>query len=88
VDSIGIDSTLRAFRGAAANVNALTADLSATTAKLNATIERATKGDGSLAKFMNDPEMYNQVKALAKRIDDLIADFKLNPRKYIKLSIF
>jgi phospholipid/cholesterol/gamma-HCH transport system substrate-binding protein len=88
VDSIAIDSTLRSFRGAAANVNKLTADLSDATAKLNATIERATTGNGSLAKFMNDPEMYNQVKALTARIDDLIADFKKNPRKYIKLSIF
>jgi phospholipid/cholesterol/gamma-HCH transport system substrate-binding protein len=88
VDSTAIDSTLRSFRGAAANVNTLMADLSATTAKLNATVDRATTGNGSLAKFMNDPEMYNQVKALTARIDDLIADFKKNPRKYIKLSIF
>jgi phospholipid/cholesterol/gamma-HCH transport system substrate-binding protein len=88
VDSATIDSTLRSFKSAAANINSLAADLQATSAKLNATIDKATNGPGSLGKLMNDPGLYNDVRSLVTRIDSLTADFKKNPRKYIKLSIF
>lgn len=88
IDSTAIDSTLRSFRGAATNLNALTADIGATSAKLNATLEKLNSGPGSMAKLMNDPAMYDDVRRLVTRLDSLTADFKANPRKYIKLSIF
>lgn len=88
VDSISIDSTLRSFKTAAANFSALTADLSATSAKLNAALDKVTDGQGTTGKLVNDPAMYNDLRALVARIDSLMADFKANPRKYIKLSIF
>jgi phospholipid/cholesterol/gamma-HCH transport system substrate-binding protein len=88
VDSVAIDSTLRAFKSAAANINTLTTDLSATSAKLNATLDKVSSGPGSMGKLMNDPAMYDDIRALVARLDSLMADFKANPRKYIKLSIF
>jgi phospholipid/cholesterol/gamma-HCH transport system substrate-binding protein len=88
VDSAAVDSTLRSFKSAAASINTLTADLGATSAKLNATLEKLNTGPGSMAKLMNDPAMYDDVRRLVTRLDSLTADFKANPRKYIKLSIF
>lgn len=88
VDSAAIDSTLRSFKNAATNLDALAADLKATSAKLNTTLDKVNSGDGSMAKLMNDPALYNHVTMLVARIDSLTADFKANPRKYIKLSIF
>jgi phospholipid/cholesterol/gamma-HCH transport system substrate-binding protein len=88
VDSASIDSTLRSFKTAAANVNTLTADLSATSAKLNAVLDKVNSGQGSMGKLMNDPAMYDNIRKLVSRLDSLTADFKANPRKYIKLSIF
>jgi hypothetical protein len=41
-----------------------------------------------MGKLMNDPALYNDVRSLVTRLDSLTADFKKNPRKYIKLSIF
>ncbi|HEY2851032.1 MAG TPA: MlaD family protein [Gemmatimonadaceae bacterium] len=88
LDSAAIDSTLRSFKGAATNLDALAADLKATSAKLNTTLDKVNSGDGSMAKLMNDPALYNNVTRLVARIDSLTADFKANPKKYIKLSIF
>jgi phospholipid/cholesterol/gamma-HCH transport system substrate-binding protein len=88
VDSASVDSTLRSFRSAAANLNALTANLKETSARLGATLDKVNSGPGSLGKLMNDPAMYNDVRSLLSRLDSLTADFKQNPRKYIKLSIF
>ena len=88
VDSAKVDSTIRAITGAATSVSTLAADVHETTLKLNATLAKLNEGPGSMAKLMNDPALYNNVRSLATRLDSLIADFKVNPRKYIKLSIF
>jgi phospholipid/cholesterol/gamma-HCH transport system substrate-binding protein len=88
VDSVSIDSTLRSFKTAAANFNSLASDLTATSAKLNATLDKVNSGPGSVGKLMNDPALYEDMRGLVARLDSLMADFKANPRKYIKLSIF
>ena len=88
VDSAAIDSTLRSARAAAANLSALATNLGVTSGKLNTTLDKLNTGQGSLAKLMNDPGMYDHAVSLMARIDSLTADFKANPRKYIKLSIF
>lgn len=88
IDSSRIDSTLRSFSGAATNVSALTNDLRETTGKLDATLAKLNDGNGTASKLLNDPTLYSDVRSLVTRLDSLTADFKKNPRKYIKLSIF
>jgi phospholipid/cholesterol/gamma-HCH transport system substrate-binding protein len=88
VDSAQVDSTLRSFKAAGVNINNLATEFGATSAKLNAMLDKVNNGNGSMAKLMNDPALYNHVTALVSRLDSLTADFKANPRKYIKLSIF
>jgi phospholipid/cholesterol/gamma-HCH transport system substrate-binding protein len=88
VDSAQVDSTLRSFKAAATSMNNLAADLKETSARLGSTLDKVNSGPGSMAKLMNDPGLYNDVRGLVTRLDSLTADFKKNPRKYIKLSIF
>jgi phospholipid/cholesterol/gamma-HCH transport system substrate-binding protein len=88
VDSAKVDSTIRSFQGAATSINTLTTDLRETTTKLNATLAKLNDGNGSAARLMNDPGLYNDVRGLVQRLDSLSADFKKNPGKYIKFSIF
>lgn len=88
VDSMQVDSTVRSLAGAAANAKALTDDLRQTTARLNATLDKLNHGEGSAGKLLSDPALFNDVHGLVTHIDSLMADFKKNPRRYIKLSIF
>ncbi len=88
VDSASIDSTLKSIRSVGKSLDNLTADIKETATKLNSSLDKITNGPGSLGKLVNDPKLYDDVKALTERLDDLLADFKKNPRKYIKLSIF
>jgi phospholipid/cholesterol/gamma-HCH transport system substrate-binding protein len=88
VDSAKVDSTIHALAGAANSVSALATDVHETTVKLNATLAKLSDGDGSASKLLNDPALFNDVRSLMVRLDSLTADFKKNPRKYIKLSIF
>lgn len=88
VDSAQVDSTVRSLRAAAANVSSLTSQLQTTSDRLNGVLARLESGDGSAAKLLNDPALYNDLHSLLARIDSLTLDFKKNPRKYIDLRIF
>ena len=88
VDSAQLDSTLRAYRSVATNAQSLEADLRTTTGRLTAVLDKLDHGEGSAGKLMNDPGLYSDVRGLVTRLDSLTADFKKNPRKYVKLSIF
>ena len=88
VDSAAVDSTVRNLQQSSANVAALTAELQATTTRLNGVLAKVDSGPGSVAKLINDPGLYNDLRTLTQRLDSLTADFKKNPRRYINLEIF
>jgi phospholipid/cholesterol/gamma-HCH transport system substrate-binding protein len=88
VDSVRIDSTLKSLQEAGAAVKELSAGLKTTSANLDATLTRATTGNGSLAKLLNEPGMHEDTRKLLARMDSLMTEFQKNPRKFIKLSIF
>ncbi len=88
VDSTKLDSAIRSISGTAGSVTALASDLHETTLKLNITLAKLNEGQGSAGKLLSDAQLYDNVRGLVTRLDSLTADFKRNPRKYIKLSIF
>ncbi len=88
VDSAKIDSTLVNLREASANMAAISAEFRETSLKLDAIVAKVDSGNGTAAKLVNDPGIYNDVRLLLQRLDSLTADFKNNPRRYINLKIF
>ncbi len=88
IDSSVVDSTMRNIRQTTANLAQLSADFQDTRERMTALLTKLESGDGSAAKLLNDPGLYNDVRALVQRVDSLTADFKKNPRKYINLEIF
>lgn len=88
IDSAVVDSTMRNIRQTTANLAQLSADFQDTRERMTALLTKLESGDGSAAKLLNDPGLYNDVRALVQRVDSLTVDFKKNPRKYINLEIF
>ncbi|HEX2692581.1 MAG TPA: MlaD family protein [Gemmatimonadaceae bacterium] len=88
VDPAKIDSTVTNLRTASANMAEMSADLRATSAKLDVIIAKVDSGNGSVAKLLNDPGAYNDVRMLLQRMDSLVADIKKNPKRYINVKIF
>jgi phospholipid/cholesterol/gamma-HCH transport system substrate-binding protein len=88
VDSAQVDSIVRGFRTVTANLASLTTELGTTSDRLNGILTKLESGDGTAAKLLNDPVLYDNVRNLVARIDSLAADFQKNPRKYINLEIF
>jgi phospholipid/cholesterol/gamma-HCH transport system substrate-binding protein len=88
IDSAKIASTLTSLAEAGTAVKELSAGLKTTSANLDATLTKATTGNGSLAKLLNEPGMHEDTRKLLARMDSLMTEFQKNPRKFIKLSIF
>jgi len=88
LDSAAIDSTVRNLSRTSRNVADLMADLQTTTDKLNGLLGKLEKGEGTAGKLLTDEGLYLDLRRLTTRLDSLTADFKANPRKYIKFSVF
>jgi phospholipid/cholesterol/gamma-HCH transport system substrate-binding protein len=88
IDPAKVDSTITNFRSASANLAAMSTDLKQTTGKLDAIIAKVDGGNGSAAKLLNDPGVYNDVRQLLQRMDSLVADIKKNPKRYINVKVF
>jgi phospholipid/cholesterol/gamma-HCH transport system substrate-binding protein len=88
VDPAVVDSTLRDFRAASANLNAMSAELAKASGRLDSLLIALEGGKGTAGKLLSDTLLYSDLRAAVHRVDSLMADFKRNPRKYINLSIF
>ena len=88
IDPAKVDSTVSNLRTASANMAEMSAQLKATSGKLDVIIAKVDSGNGSAAKLLNDPGAYNDVRLLLQRMDSLIADIKKNPKRYINVKIF
>jgi phospholipid/cholesterol/gamma-HCH transport system substrate-binding protein len=88
IDSARVDSTVRALQSSAEGMQLLTGELQVASARFNTLMAKVDSGDGSLAKILNDPAFYDDIRRIAMRVDSLMIDFKANPRKYLKFSVF
>lgn len=88
VDPVKVDSTMTNIQTASANMAAMSAELRATSEKLDLILAKVDSGNGSAAKLLNDPGVYNDVRGLLARMDSLVADVKRNPKRYINVSVF
>ena len=49
---------------------------------------RIKNGEGTLGKAVNDKELYEKLSRMVEDVDLLVRDIKLNPGRYVKLSLF
>lgn len=88
VDSARIDSTMRSIQQASGSLQRLSGELQTASTRFNTLLTKIDSGDGSMAKLINDPALYNDFRRIATRIDSLVLDLMSNPRKYLKFSVF
>lgn len=56
--------------------------------QLNKVLGEMNQGKGSLGKLIKDPALYDNLNRSSKNLDLLLQDLRLNPRRYIQLSVF
>lgn len=64
------------------------ASLESSMANLNSLMARIEKGDGTLGKLMKDEELYVNLNNASRELDLLLQDFRLNPKRYVNVSVF
>ena len=51
-------------------------------------IEKVNSGKGSLGMLINNDSIYRNLNASSKELNDLLKDIKLNPHRYVHVSVF
>ncbi len=62
--------------------------LESTIANLNKVMAKIDSNDGTLGKLVNDKELYDNLNNAARELDLLMQDFRLNPKRYVNVSVF
>lgn len=55
---------------------------------LNMVLNKINSGEGTLGAMMNDKQLYDNLTQTSKTLDELLADLKENPNRYVQFSIF
>ena len=59
-----------------------------TVEKLNGILIKIEQGEGSLGKLHKDDALYNNLAEASRELDLLLQDFRLNPKRYVNVSVF
>lgn len=62
--------------------------LQETVSSLSTIMSKLEKGDGTLGKLMHDKELYSNLNSASRELDLLLQDFRLNPKRYVNVSVF
>jgi len=57
-------------------------------ANINQLISKVENGDGSLSALINDKALYENLESTSQNLDLLLQDFRLNPKRYVNVSVF
>jgi phospholipid/cholesterol/gamma-HCH transport system substrate-binding protein len=88
IDSAAVDSTMHSLSAASKNLASLTRHLDSSSASVNSILQKADSGKGTIGLMLNDPGVYNNLRAMLARMDSLTADIKANPKKYLNIKVF
>ena len=81
-----LDSTTKSIKDA--DLYETIKTIQATLIALNTTISKLNNGNGTAAKLLSDPAMYNQLQSTIKSVNTLVDDIKVHPKRYISVSVF
>lgn len=59
-----------------------------TMGNINDMMAKIEGGEGSLGKLVNDKALYNNLADASRELDLLLQDFRLNPKRYVNVSVF
>ncbi|MFD2550965.1 MlaD family protein [Bizionia sediminis] len=71
-----------------ANVSETMASLNATLASVNGILTNLENGQGSMGKLLTDEKLYHNLEVASMQLKELLQDFKLNPKRYVNVSVF
>ena len=88
-----LDKTTKSFANIAsdlekAELDKLVNELESTLTKVNGLLTDIEQGKGTMGKVFKDPSMYDNLSKASKDLNLLLEDVRLNPTRYINISVF
>ncbi|MCO6460086.1 MAG: MCE family protein [Saprospiraceae bacterium] len=90
-----IDQTIQNGNTAITTLNTRMTELKSTLdganhaiADLSGILTKVNKGNGTLGKLINDDDLYLNLERTSKQLDLLMQDLRLNPKRYVHVSVF
>ena len=95
-----LENTLSDFNEISANLKSISAQLdsikwtetgntlTATLKNIEGVMTKIEKGEGTLGKLSQDEALYENLSGSLKELDLLLQDFRLNPKRYVNVSVF
>ena len=56
--------------------------------ELNHLLEGVNRGQGTIGQLMQNDSLYYQLESSAEQLNKLLEDVRLNPKRYVKISVF
>ena len=54
----------------------------------NLMLDGINEGKGTIGKLVTDDELYNNIAAMSKELENLLREMKLNPKRFVHFSLF
>lgn len=95
IKSANIGKTITTSNATLAEAELAVTDLRATLAStdemikgLQEVVAKVDGGEGTLGQLINDKELYTNLETTSKNLSLLLQDLRLNPKRYVNVSIF
>jgi phospholipid/cholesterol/gamma-HCH transport system substrate-binding protein len=62
--------------------------LNATLADFQKMVTKMGSTDGTMGKILNDPALYNNLTSTGNKLNLLLDDVRINPKRYVNISVF
>ena len=73
---------------ARSNISGIIRNVDQTVADLSMVMSRIEKGEGTLGMLVNDDKLYRDLEKSAQELNLLLEDIRLNPKRYVRVSVF
>jgi phospholipid/cholesterol/gamma-HCH transport system substrate-binding protein len=73
---------------AQSNIPRIIENLDRTVGKLASIAEKIERGEGTLGMLVTDDQLYKDIEKVALELNQLVEDIRLNPKRYVRISIF
>lgn len=70
------------------NINDIVKKAEAAVDNFNELSIKLNSNQGSIGKLIHDEQLYNNMEAATKELEQLLRDLKLNPKRYVHFSLF
>jgi len=66
----------------------LVTELQDVVSRIDRIVANVDEGNGSIGKLLKDETLYNNLEGASRQLEQLLQDVKLNPKRYVHISVF